>query len=116
MRYALVLALLAALLSVTAAERHAISGTYRVGGATFYDPPAEEPQNTHMYFELTGSAARELYVAMPVSPKTDECAGPNAEVKVIGQMQCNRYRSENRYRCWFGVDLRNQAITAGVVC
>jgi hypothetical protein len=116
MRYALVVVLLVVLFGVTAAERRALSGTYRIGGATFYDPPAEEPQNTHVYFELTGSAAREIYEAMAVPPKTDECTGPNVLVKIVGEMQCNRYKNDTRYRCWFGVDVRNQSITRGVVC
>jgi hypothetical protein len=115
-RYALVVVMLFVLLGVTAAERRALSGTYRVGGATFYDPPAGEPQNTHVYFELTGSSARDMYESMPVPPKTDECTGRHAAVKAIGQMQCNRYHSDNRHRCWFGIDVRTQAITRGVVC
>ena len=116
MRFALAVVLLTVLLGVTATERRALYGTYRLGGSTLYDPPVDEPQNTHLYVELTGSGARDLYEAMAVPPKADECTGPNASVKVIGQMQCNRYKSDNRYRCWFGVDVRTQSITRGVIC
>lgn len=115
-RLALFIGSACVLAGVTGAERHALSGTYRIGGATFYDPPVEEPQNTHLYVELTGSAARDLYAAMAAPPRADECTGPSVLVKTVGQMQCNRYESGKRYRCWFGVDLRNQAISRGVVC
>lgn len=104
------------LVSATAAERRILSGTYRIGGATFYDPPSEQPQNTHLYIELTGSAARDLYEAMAIPPRTDECTGPNVLAKVVGQMQCNQYESSKRFRCWLGVDVRSQDITRGVVC
>jgi hypothetical protein len=115
-RVGLLVVLMGVLAGVTASERRSLSGTYRIGGATFYDPPSEEPQDTHLYVELTGIAARDLYEAMAVTPKVDECTGPNATIKVVDQMQCNRYESGKRHRCWFGVNLRDQKITRGVVC
>jgi len=116
MRFALFLALICALAAVTAADHSTLSGTYRVGGSTFYDPPSDEPRNTHLYFDLTGSAARELYDSMATAPKSDECTGPNTLGKVIGRMRCNRYENGKHYRCWFGIDVQNQKITRAVVC
>jgi hypothetical protein len=104
------------LVAVLAAERRALTGTYRIGGATFYDPPSDEPQNTHLYIELTGAAAQDLYEAISVKPRTDECTGPNTLIKTAGQIQCNRYEGGKRYRCWFGIDTRSEKITRGVVC
>ena len=99
-----------------AADRNALSGTYRVGGETFYDPPASEAQNTHLYIELTGTAARDLYNAMDAPARPDECTGPKSLVKVIDAMQCTRYDGGPRHRCWFGIDVRKQKIVRGVVC
>ncbi len=103
-------------ISAYAAERQALSGTYKIGGATFYDPPSTEPQKTHLYIELTGAAARDLYNSIDTAAKPDECTGPKSRVKTIDAMQCTRYEDGQRHRCWFGVDIRKQEIVRGVVC
>ena len=112
-----VLAVLACMAAVVAAaDRNALSGTYRIGGATLIDPPTDEAPNTHLYVELTGAAARDLYESMAVAPKPDLCTGPGSRVKTVGEMQCTRYASGQRFRCAFGIDLRKQTVTRGIVC
>jgi hypothetical protein len=99
-----------------AAVYNQLSGTYRIGGKTFYDPPANEPQNTHLYIQLTGDAAKELYQTMQVKPKPEVCGDEGTLTKVVGNMQCTRDADTKSYRCWFGIDVKNQKIVNGVVC
>ena len=111
---ALLFLVLGASALVFAASHLPLSGTYRIGGATFYDPPADEPQDTHIYFQLTGAPARDLYNIMKVKPVSDPCT-PQAQTKVIDGMRCER-SNRDEYRCWFGVDVERQRIVNGVVC
>lgn len=102
--------------TAVAADRDALTGTYRIAGATLIDPPPDEPSNSHLYVELTGAAARDLYASIPAAPKADACAGRGARMKTAGDMQCTQYAGGQRHRCWFGIDLRKQTVTRGVVC
>jgi hypothetical protein len=99
-----------------AAAYNQLTGTYRIGGKTFYDPPENEPQNTHLYIQLTGDAAKDLYQTMSAKPKPDVCGDEGTQTKMIGNVQCTRSADTKTYRCWFGVDVKNQKIVNGVVC
>jgi hypothetical protein len=99
-----------------AAAYNQLTGTYRIGGKTFYDPPENEPQNTHLYIQLTGDSAKDLYQTMQVKSKSDVCGDEGTQTKVVGNMQCTRSGGTKTYRCWFGLDVKNQKITSGVVC
>jgi hypothetical protein len=98
------------------AQHKLLSGTYRLSGQTFYDPPEREAQDTHVYFQLTGASARDLYNTMKVGPIAEVCGDAGAKTKVIGGMQCTRSARGTEYRCWFGLDVANQRIVNGVVC
>ena len=93
-----------------------LSGSYRISGQTFYDPPENEPQDTHFYVELTGSAAKDLFKKMKVTPVADVCADTGTLSKTIGEMRCTQSANGKQHRCWFGIDIKNQRITNGVVC
>ena len=93
-----------------------LSGSYRIGGQTAYDPPENEPQNTLFYVELTGSAAKDMFDQMPVAPVADICADKGTKTKNVGEMRCTQSVGGKQYRCWFGIDIKNQRITNGVVC
>ena len=93
-----------------------LSGSYRIGGQTVYDPPENEAKNTHFYFELTGTAAKDLFEHMKVAPVADVCADSGEKTKRIGEMRCTQAANGKQHRCWFGLDIRNQRITNGVVC
>jgi len=115
-RTSLFAALTVAAMIAVAADPKALTGSYQIAGATLIDPPPDEPANSHLYVELTGAAARDLYAALPAAPKADACAGPGARMKTAGDIQCTQYAGGQRHRCWFGVDLRKQTVTRGVVC
>ena len=97
-------------------DQEELTGSYRFGGQTFYDPPKSEPQDTHLYIMLEGVAAKDLYQKMKVSPLPDHCADVGSLTKIVGQMQCQRTVVSDEYLCWFGVDIKNQRIVPGVVC
>jgi hypothetical protein len=99
-----------------AAAYNQLTGTYSIGGITLYDPPENEPQNTHLYIQLTGDAAKDLYQTMKAKAKPDICGDEGSQTKMIGNMQCVHTPNTKTYRCWFGVDVKNQKIVNGVVC
>lgn len=101
---------------VYASAYNQLSGTYRIGGKTLYDPPENEPQNTNIYFELSGSAAKDLYQTMAVKPQKEVCGETGTQTKTIGNMQCTLSSGGKEYRCWFGIDVKSQKIVSGVVC
>lgn len=108
--------LLLATLPVAAWQYQSLSGQYRIAGQTVIDPPPSEAQDTHLHLALSGAAARDLYHAMQVDPKPDECAGDGTMVKIIGEMQCLRSRDGKEFQCSFAIDIANQKITGASVC
>jgi hypothetical protein len=99
-----------------AREYHPLTGSYSIGGKTFYDAPDHEPNDTHMYFEFSGSSAKDLFESMKVHPIRDECANDGSLTKRIQEMQCTQSADRKEHRCWFGIDVKKQRITNGVVC
>ena len=110
------LLLLLAALPVAAWQYQSLSGQYRIAGQTVIDPPPFEARDTHLHLELSGAAARDLYNAMKVAPKPDECAGDGALIKTIGEMQCLRSEDGKEFQCSFAIDIANQKITGAGVC
>ncbi|MBA4341625.1 MAG: hypothetical protein C0423_05660 [Methylibium sp.] len=110
------LVLFALLAPAIAADYKPVAGEYSMGGKTFYDQPEGEPQDTHMYFVLTGAAAKDLFSSMKVPAKRDECVGDGSQTKRVKEMQCTRSANGKEHRCWFGIDVKSQRITNGVVC
>ena len=98
-----------------ALEFRPLTGTYAVAGRTLIDPPADEPRRSHVYLELTGAAARELYAALPGRAVPDRCGEPGALLKQSGGLQCTREQG-GAHRCSFGVELATRRIVAGSVC
>ena len=93
-----------------------LAGSYRIGGQTVYDPPEGEPQDTHFYVELTGAAAKDLFNKMNVAAIPNVCADDGTKTKAIGEMRCSQSANGKEHRCWFGIDIKNQRLTNGVVC
>lgn len=98
-----------------AIEFRPLAGTYSVAGKTLIDPPAGEPRRSHLYLELDGAAARDLYAALPGRPVADPCGEPGALLKRSGGLQCTRAKG-GTHRCTFGVELATQRVVAGSVC
>ncbi|MGZ0018272.1 hypothetical protein [Nitrosomonas sp. wSCUT-2] len=108
--------LLLAALPVAAWQYQSLSGQYRIAGKTVIDPPPSEAKDTHLHLTLSGAAARDLYNAMKVAPKPDECAGNGATIKTVGAMQCLRSEDGKEYECSFAIDIANQTIMGASVC
>lgn len=99
-----------------AREYQPLAGSYSIGGKTFYDSPDNEPNDTHIYFEVSGSAAKDLFESMKVHPIRGVCADDGSFTKRIKEMQCTQSADRQEHRCWFGIDLKKQRIKNGVVC
>ncbi len=102
--------------SALAADYKPLVGQYSVGGKTLYDPPDDEPKGTHMYVMLAGATAKDLFVAMRVPAVRDVCRNDGSLTKRVKEMRCTRSVNGKEYTCWFGIDVKNQRITNGVVC
>lgn len=115
MRYLAVVALLAASnAAISAADWKPVQGTYAVTAKYYLDPAEDEPKDSHIRFQLSGNTAKDLYVAMKVAERPDECTG--AISKTIGEMQCVFYQKEKKYACHFALDVARQKIEYGVAC
>ena len=97
-----------------AADWKPIKGTYAVTAKNYLDPPEDEAKDSHIRFQLSGETARDLYLAMKVAEKPDECTGATA--RQIGEMQCLFYKDEKRYACHFSLNVPQQKIEYGVAC
>lgn len=99
---------------VFAADWKPLSGTYAVTAENYLDPAPEEPKNSHFRFQLTDSAAKDLYLAIPGNPSFDECTG--AQAKSAGELQCLYFKDGARYECAFSIDLIEHKVEYGVAC
>jgi hypothetical protein len=97
-----------------AADWKPVEGIYAVTAQNYLDPSGEEPKDSHVRFQLSGEAARDIYLAMKVPEKLDECTGATA--KQIGEMQCLFYKNEKKYICHFSLNVVQQKIEYGVAC
>lgn len=97
-----------------AADWKPLSGTYAVTAENYLDPAPEEPKNSHFRFQLTGSAARDLYMAIPGGSSLDECSG--AQAKSSGELQCLYFKDGTKYECAFSLDLIERKVEYGVAC
>ncbi len=111
---ALACTLLALLTPGHAAEWKPIQGSFVLTAQNDLDPAPGEPVDSHIRFQLTGRAARDLFAAMKVAPTTDECTG--AVAKRVGEMQCLHYKAPHRYECSFAIAVMAQKIEHGLAC
>lgn len=116
MRTFVILAVAAMMIPVasTAADWKSVNGTYAVTAKNYLDPPEDEPKDSHVMFQLSGGTAKDIYLAMKVAEKPDECTGATA--KQIGDMQCLFYKNEKKYACHFSLNVPQQKIEYGVAC
>lgn len=114
MKPLLFLVLMAASVCLWAADWKPVKGTYAVTAKNYLDPSEEEPKDSHVRFQLSGETAKDLYLAMKVAEKPDECTGATA--KQVGEMQCLYYKNEKKYACSFSLNVPQQRIEYGVAC
>lgn len=97
-----------------AADWKSITGTYAVTAEHYLDPSHEEPRNSHFRVQLTGNAAKDLYLAIPGDPSVDQCTG--GQVKSAGELQCLFFNAGSKYECAFSIDLLESKVEYGVAC
>ncbi len=88
-----------------------------ITGLEQLDPPPGQPNDTHFRVELKGTAAEALWNAMKVPAKLDECLG--VESKWIGDMHCYEQEEEpyeGKYRCEFGVNIKEGRVEGVTPC
>lgn len=112
----ILLALAVISIGANAGDYKPLAGAYSISGKTLLDPPANEAQNTHIYFSLKGKAALDLYDSMKAKAIPNACANDGSMLKRVGEMQCVRSDDGKEYQCWFGIDIKNQKVVSGVVC
>ncbi len=100
--------------NLPASEWKPLSGIYAITAENYLDPSDEEPDNTHFRLQLDGTAAEDLYHALPSPVSMDECTG--AIQKSSGDMKCLYYETESRYECAFSINLPETRIEYGVAC
>lgn len=87
MKLLLFLALMTASTSALwAADWKPVKGTYAVTARNYLDPAEGEPKDSHVRFQFSGETAEDIYLAMKVAEKPDQCTGATA--RQIGAMQC----------------------------
>ncbi len=116
MRTLVIVAIAASMIPIAsiAADWKPVKGTYAVTAKNYLDPPEDEAKNSHVRFQLSGETAKDIYLAMKVAEKPDECTGATA--KQIGEMQCLFYKNEKKYACHFSLNVPQQKIEYGVAC
>ena len=115
-RIQMAIVLLVVCASAPCSEYQPLQGEYKIGGKTIFDPPADEPQNTHFYLDFEGTTARDLYNAIPAKPERGICGARNDLTKRSGDVQCTEVEGGKEYHCAFGVELRTHKIVPGVIC
>lgn len=101
---------------VAAPKYQPLQGQYAVAGKTLIDPPDSEAHDTHAYFELDGSAARDLWRALKVKAQADACGEPGDRVKRSGGLQCSAAAGGKDYHCRFGIELGTARVVDGGAC
>jgi hypothetical protein len=116
MKIQIAIALTLVATSALCTEYQPLEGTYKIGGKTIFDPPTDEPQNTHFYLDFEGATARDLYQAIPAKPERGICGAKNDLTKRSGNVQCTQVDGGKEYHCAFGVELLTRKIVPGVIC
>ena len=112
--YTMILAAIVSPNSAISAETESVmlEGSFEIGGATAFDPPPNEPRNTHLRLHLTGEAAKALYRNMQVDAQPSPCTGGPS--KIIGDTECAIV--DGKYECWFAININAQTIQGGWTC
>lgn len=97
----------------TTTER--LTGEALFGGVTLIDPPPGEPAGTHVYFTVTGAAARRMFNAMPGPVRNDACE-PGWRTKRAGHVRCSLGRRAADAQCSFAVVLTRGDMAQGGPC
>jgi hypothetical protein len=103
-------------------ELKPITGTYYMGPAM--DAEDSKAPKDHIYFTITGDAAKSMWDAIGGEPSPDECVG--RMVRWSKSLACYGPPSpesggtlapeDSPYECYMGVDLKNGALYLGADC
>jgi len=91
------------------------TGTYHISGAPISDTKSSLPENTHIYFNVSGEAAHDIYFSLSGKPKLNKCGVDHYE-KSSGDFTCSYYPSEDKYSCDFSLNIQAGKLDSGGVC
>jgi hypothetical protein len=115
---ATILIVLAGLSSAHAADWKDLEGSYVVSGEDYLDPAPDAPDDTHLFVQMHGQGAEDLFTEMPGPAQPDACTGGVA--KRSGHLTCLHFKPDGeaaeRYECSFSIDIARQVIQGGVAC
>ena len=88
-----------------------LEGDYQLAGPLTHKG-ATTPGKSHLYINLTGDAAKQLYEKLDGVPAKDECTGYMAKGK--GNVGCYETEPGKNYFCGFSVNLEHEKVEAGL--
>jgi hypothetical protein len=90
-----------------------MQGKYRMAGRLAFSDIEEG--DSHIYFQLSGKAAKTLYESMKVPAQKNEC-GENGKIKWVENMKCTRSKNGKQYACGFSINVPKQTIELASTC
>ena len=90
-----------------------MQGKYRMAGRLAFGDIDEG--DSHIYFQLTGKAAKALYDSMKTPARKNECV-ESEKVKWVENMKCARSKNGKRYTCEFSINVPKQTIELATTC
>ena len=88
-----------------------LEGDYKLAGPLTHKG-ATTSGKSHLYINLTGDAAKQLYEELDGVPTKDECTG--YMVKGKGNLGCYETEPGKKYFCSFSVNLAHAKVEAGL--
>jgi len=92
-----------------------LMGSYHISGAPILDAKGSLPMNTHVYFNVSGEAAHNIYISLEGEPELNKCGVDHYE-KSSGDFICSYYPSEDKYSCDFSIDIQAGKLSSAGVC
>jgi hypothetical protein len=98
----------------------ALSADGRLDGRFFVSGPIGEGDlvrdSSHFYLWLEGPSAEALYRRIPGEPVAHACEDGHAWSKPGRSLVCTADADSTGYRCYFAIDVAEEALAAGVTC
>lgn len=115
MRKLPILTFFVAFFAISSSPFKGVEGRYHIGSAPISDPAVALPPNTHIYLNVNGEAAQNIYNSLEGGAKLNECGIDHYE-KSSGKFTCSFFPSNNKYSCDFSINIKTGDLDIGGVC
>jgi len=115
MRILIVISILFTTFAIAGSPFKQLSGQYFISSAPIHDPVKPLPKNTHAYFNIEGTAAKEIYSSMSAEPAENLCGEVHLE-KESGDFGCAYYPKSDEYICYFSINLNSGRLEGAGSC